>query len=258
MGLLNTTGKVFWHYFLILFSVVIFASTKSMNFSHIFDSPPLTYLQMQAVQIVLYLLIASGFVLAIVARIMGEKGSSGSAIFFGIFSLGLLLILLQVHGEGFVDDKWTREGVRNVFLLTGSLLGLVGVFGYTVLRLPAPPAEDLLARLLKEREEMAEEEATGEEAYCPVCGPNIRVPLTWNYCPNCGAEFAPGVDENGARRLKEKRVKMVVKKTAGDVEEEQESNIVDCPKCGGKMKISTDTRPVKVKCPHCGSIVLIK
>lgn len=259
MAILNTTGRILWHYFLLVFMAIIYASTKDMNFSRVFDSPPMTLLQLQVVQFSLYILIASGVVLVILARILGEKGGALSAFFFGLFALGLLLILLQVHGESLLNPKWTREGMKNIFLIGGSLLGVVGVLGYSALRFPSPPTDDLLLRLIEERTR-SETTPPNEESYCPICGPNIRVPLTWKFCPNCGAEFAPGVDEKGARRLKVGKVGEVEEgeKTPEKKPEDVGANIVECPQCGGKMKVTVDKRPVRVKCPHCGSEVLLR
>ena len=259
MAILNTVGKILWHYFLVMFMAILYVTTKDMNFSHIFDSPPMTLLQLQIVQFSLYILIASGVVLALLARILGEKGSASSAFFFGLFALGLIMILLQVHGGSLLNPKWTREGMKNLFLIGGSLLGVVGVLGYAALRFPSPPTDDLLLRLIEERKR-SKVSPPEEDSFCPICGPNIRVPLTWKFCPNCGAEFASGVDERGARKLKggmEGEAEEGEKKLEGEAEK-RGGNIVNCPHCGGKMKVTVEKRPVKVRCPHCGSEVLLR
>lgn len=96
---------------------------------------------------------------------------------------------------------------------------------------------------------------------CPKCGEEIKVdsperPIKIK-CPSCGAKGTLRADvELPAKAGKEGGKKEKKEKPPKDEEPEddgEEPTIIDCPKCGDEIEVTSSERPIKIKCPSCGA-----
>lgn len=82
---------------------------------------------------------------------------------------------------------------------------------------------------------------------CPECFNDIYKPFT--YCNSCGWVKSED-DEKKKPSKKGKKDKLGKKK--GKVKPSKETT-VPCPKCGGKVPVESEKRPLKIECPKCGT-----
>ena len=85
-----------------------------------------------------------------------------------------------------------------------------------------------------------------DENKCPECYNDIYKPFS--YCSSCGWEKKD--DDEAKPPVKDKKDK---KKSAKPKDKKGKGKSVPCPKCGKKVEVDTDERPVTIKCKNCGA-----
>ena len=116
-----------------------------------------------------------------------------------------------------------------------------------------------------EMKESAEEKTVYETKKCPKCGGKIPItsmerPLKVT-CPSCNASFMLKEKTDTKKEMKTTSSgKKTVKKAQKQAVKKKQTvyEIKKCPKCGGKIPITSMERPLKVRCPSCNASFTLK
>jgi len=92
---------------------------------------------------------------------------------------------------------------------------------------------------------------------CPKCGSEIKVesperPIKIK-CTECGAKGTLRADVELPATAGKKSRDKPKKEKAPPPPEEEPAEVIDCPKCGAGIEVTSTERPLKIKCSECGA-----
>jgi DNA-directed RNA polymerase subunit RPC12/RpoP len=224
------------------FGAIIFIVLKNFNFEDYRNSPILSDTQM----VFLYLLFVIGLIIIFLYLARGysiktpQWSTRGAAALIFVF-LGLAFIIEALLHDQIMDQTEELGGLECLMILFGSLIIIAGSFSYTAIKFTDDRQDRLFIRAIREELENARRISTAQRRQRRT---RAAVPPP----PPSTAKMKPlTVSESE---------KLVMAETSSD--SDAEKTLVKCVRCKRMLKLSSDKRPITIKCPYCEAIGVIK
>jgi hypothetical protein len=278
VGRLDAEGSLYYHAVLFFVALILFVSLKNIDFTDYESSPFLTETQ---VQFLWYLLIILLFWVAIIT-IRGFAIKTPDYATRGMFSivivtLGLFVILLNLLWDPFNDADTEIGGFGAVSIAVSALLVAVGMIVYTFVKFSEDRQQKWFIEAVKDSLERVEvgEFGSGRRYGSRRRGTARRSSGRRGRGRRAKAraksEYVEPIEEPVETPMPQPRTTPVqsspsVQRGAGAAGGAQggttpmaSPNIIKCPQCTVPLKIpDVPTRPLSIRCPHCGSIATIE
>lgn len=244
MARFDPFGKYFIHLIIITFGLIGFIIFKNFNFSDYEKSPILTTLQIN----VIYALVLIGFVTILIFMGWGFTKKTpryywraGIAVIFIWF--GLVMILYILFSDLLLGYEQDITPNKMLVMLMGCFLTIMGTMAYISVKFPD-------TEYIKHFKAAVREEIQKQRKY--------EQDLALWKAQQRRMKKRKKVKQVKSKQKKKKQkiaksgVKEVVMTPADDV------TVVKCAKCQRSLKLSTNERPIIIKCPFCEAIGVIK
>jgi len=237
MARMSREGLFYFHMVLMTFGAIIFIVLKNFNFEDYKNSPILTdtqtvfiYLLFVIGLIIIFLFLARGY------SIKTPQFSTRGAVAVVFVALGLAFILEAFLHDQIMDQTEELGGLECLMIIFGSMIIIAGSFSYNALKFVDDRQDRLFVRAIREEIEKAREQAAIERRQR-----RVRRQTT--------SEMKPIA-------IPEPKDKLVVAEAPS--EDVVGKTLVKCVRCKRMLKLSSDKRPITIKCPYCEAIGVIK
>lgn len=236
MAKMNRQGVIFFHIILILFGLILFITLKNFNFDDYRNSTPLTDLQVQLI----YILFIGGIALIIASLMYGYFNKAPEWATRGAVALIFIVLGIAIVGGALFHDQFLNQeeeigGLESLLMALGAVIVIAGSFSYNSIKFMDDKQERMFIRAV--REEIERVRATPaprrQRRTRATPYPKSQPPEQWMM-----AEAAPP--------------------SIPETTEVSPSTLVKCVRCKRMLKLTSDKRPITIKCPYCEAIGVIK
>jgi DNA-directed RNA polymerase subunit RPC12/RpoP len=222
------------------FGAIIFIVLKNFDFEDYRNSPILSdtqiiflYLSFIIGLIIIFLYLARGY------SIKTPQWSTRGAVALIFVFLGLAFILEAILHDRIMDQPEEFGGLESLMILFGSLIIIAGSFSYTAIKFTDDRQDRLFVRAIREELQKARSVAAAERRQRRVRR----------------SRSAPATQMTPIT-IPEPSEKAVMAEAASEIGSEK--TLVKCVRCKRMLKLTSDKRPITIKCPYCEAIGVIK
>jgi DNA-directed RNA polymerase subunit RPC12/RpoP len=223
------------------FGAIIFIVLKNFDFEDYRNSPILSdtqiiflYLLFIISLIIIFLYLARGY------SIKTPQWSTRGAVALIFVFLGLAFIFEAFLHDQIMDQPEELGGLESLMILFGSLIIIAGSFSYTAIKFTDDRQDRLFIRAIREELQKARSVAEAQRRQRRVRRPSPD-PATTRMTPIT---------------IPEPSEKTIMAEAVSD--SGSEKTLVKCVRCKRMLKLSSDKRPITIKCPYCEAIGVIK
>jgi DNA-directed RNA polymerase subunit RPC12/RpoP len=239
MARMTREGLFYFHMILFTFGAIIFIVLKNFDFEDYKNSPILTDTQ----TVFIYLLFVIGLIILLLYLARGysiktPQWSTRGAVALIFVFLGLAFILEAFLHDQIMDQTEEFGGLECLMIIFGSMIIIAGSFSYNALKFRDDRQDRLFVRAIRDEIEKAREIAAVTRRQRRTRRP-----------PAPSTEMAPITIPEPTDKL------VMAEAPADDV---IGKTLVKCVRCKRMLKLSSDKRPITIKCPYCEAIGVIK
>jgi DNA-directed RNA polymerase subunit RPC12/RpoP len=252
MGKYSPEGVFYLHLTIITFALLTFIILKNFNFEDFENSPDLTTTQVNF--ILLFLLTGVIGILLFLVRgftIKTPDYYTRAGIALVLIVTGLVIITGMLFHDPLLGNERTIGSLEMMGILFGSFLSVVGSLVYISIKFPDTRMMKVFKQAVKEEIRKRASEENAWRAWQVKQARENRL------------KRKQGKQKQVRAKIKDKKPKketplpQTTVQTA-TMEPASELTIVNCAKCGRSLKVSSEERPVTIKCPYCEAIGVIK
>jgi hypothetical protein len=237
MAKMNRQGLVFFHFILLIFGLIIFIILKNFNFDDYRDSVPLTDLQIRLI----YILFVGGIALLIGSLMFGYFNKKPEWATRGAIALIFIVLGVAIVGGALLHDQLLNQdeelgGLESLLMCLGSIIVIAGSFTYNSIKFVDDKQERMFIRAVREEIERV-------RAIPPRRQRRARA------SKRVAVASYPEPEEDQWVMAE------AVPPTAST---SQPATHVKCVRCKRMLKLTSDKRPITIKCPYCEAIGVIK
>jgi DNA-directed RNA polymerase subunit RPC12/RpoP len=269
MGKFSPVGALLFHITMISFGLVIFTILKNFDFTDYKNSPVLTVNQISFISICIIIgicVIIAFLIYGYFVKTPKHYTRAGAAVVLIIIGLGILFGMW--YHDQIIGNEQVIGPTEMIFMIFGALIIIMGSYAYIALKFPDEAVMKYFKEAVKEeirnrREEerqwqMYERQMKAEERKKRVRVKAKKKAAKTSKAAVEVAEVAP-MDTSTASVSSEPAVRNLT------VTEAEMSplgagglTVIKCSNCGKPMKLTSQERPLAIKCPYCEEIGVIK
>ncbi len=239
MAKMNRQGLIFFHFILIIFGLIIFIILKNFNFDDYRDSAPLTDLQIRLI----YILFVGGIALLIASLMLGYFYKAPQWATRGAIALIFIVLGVAIVGGALLHDRLLNqdeeiEGLESLLISLGSVIVIAGSFSYNSIKFVDDKQDRMFIRAVREEIERAR-----------------AIPPRRQRRPRAIKNVAAAPYPEPTQSEQWIMAEAVPPPTTSTT---QPATHVKCVRCKRMLKLTSDKRPITIKCPYCEAIGVIK
>jgi hypothetical protein len=277
VGRLDNEGSLYYHSILFLVFLILFVSLKNFDFTDFRNSPILTDTQVLVLQILYIFLLVQIAIISFRGYFIKTPEYATRGLFsLVIVSLGVFIILFNFLWDPVNEIDTAIGGLGTLSIAISSLIIAAGMVVYIFIKFIDDRQQQWFVEAVKDsienmggsvtsssarrrragrfradrRKARGQMEVTPiekEEYTEPISEPEETPMLPPKTTPVQSAPSAPSSAASGAGGA-----------GAGGWTQAPGQSIIKCPQCTMPLKIpDVPTRPLSIRCPHCGSISTI-
>ncbi len=251
MGRFSPIGIFYLHLSIVSFGLIVFTILKNFDFANYENSPALTKDQVNFIWVFLLIGLVGIFISLLHGYfVKTPKYYTRAGLAVVLIAVGLVILIgMLIHDRFYGNEQNIREQ-EMLGIIFGSIITLIGSFSYISIKFPDETFMKYFKEAVKEEIRARRDEEQQwrlQQAQLKKQHKRIKEPKVVRR-----EETEPVVEVSEFKEMKAPQTLEMVPPEAAGI------SIVKCSSCQRILKLTSQERPLTIKCPYCETIGVIK